>query len=218
MNRGTLVCVTGLDGAGKSTLTDNVAKQLRSQGYDAVQAYGRYLPRLTYPVIAIGQRTVFADSDIEDDYESHQSEKEALFVDDRLARAYESLIMADYTPQFVWRVLRQLYTHEIVVCDRYVYDTLLSDLAGDVLETPQEAIDRYETYAGLFPDPDYQFYVRIPPEVSMERKDDVPSIEYLEDRLAFYDRFADAYGLSKLDGTESVEYLTGVVVGAITES
>ena len=217
MNRATLVVMTGLDGAGKSTLSARVVDQLREDGYDASRAYGRYLPRLTYPVIAVGQRTVFSDSDIEEDYEDHQSEKESLFSNPVLSRAYESAIMADYVPQYVWRVLRKLYTSEIVICDRYAYDTLLSDLAGDVLETPAEAVERYGTYARLFPEPDHEFYVRVPPEVSMERKDDVPSIEYLRDRRDFYDEFAEAYGLTELDGTESLEYLTGRVVGAITE-
>ncbi len=217
MKRGTLVCMTGLDGAGKSTLTNNVVDRLQAQGYDAVQVYGRYLPKLTYPLIVVGRQTVFSSSDIEDDYEDHQSEKENVFSNKRLAKAYEGVVMADYIPQFIWRVLRQLYTHDLVICDRYVYDTLLTDLAGDVLDTPQEAIDRYRMYSHVFPDPEYEFYVRVPPEVSMERKDDVPSIEYLRDRRSFYDAFADAYDLSVLDGTESIDYLTGVVVGAITE-
>lgn len=215
MNRGTLVCVTGLDGAGKSTLTNSVAQTLRDDGYDAVQVYGRYLPRASYLAIAIGRRTVFSNSDIEDDYEDHQSEKEDVFSNDLLATAYESVVMADYVPQFVWRVLRSLYTHDIVICDRYVYDTLLTDLAGDVLAEPADAIDRYRLYEDVFPTPDHEFYVSIPPAVSMERKDDVPSIEYLEDRKTFYDEFAEAYDLSVLDGTDSIQQLTYQVVDEI---
>jgi dTMP kinase len=209
--------MTGLDGAGKSTLTDSVAETLRDHGHDAVQVYGRYLPRMTYLGIALGRRTLFADSDIHADYEDHQSEKSDLFSNDLLAMAYEGVVMADYVPQFVWRVLRALYTHEIVVCDRYVYDTLLTDLAGDVLDEPADAIERYESYAGVFPTPDHEYYVSIPPEVSMERKDDVPSIEYLEDRKAFYDEFAAAHGLTVLDGTESVTQLTYSVVDEIID-
>lgn len=217
MTKGTLVCLTGLDGAGKSTVTNNVAETLRDRGYDAVQVYGRYLPRLSYLGIAIGRRTVFADSDIEEDYEDHQAEKESVFSNRLLATAYEGVIMADYVPQFVWRVLRALYTHDIVICDRYVYDTLLTDLAGDVLEEPADAIERYRLYERLFPKPDHEFYVRIPPEVSMERKDDVPSIEYLEDRKEFYDEFAAAYDLTVLDGTDAIQQLTWQVVDEIID-
>lgn len=212
MKRGTLVCLTGLDGAGKSTLTANVVERLRADGYDAVRAYGRYLPRLTYPLILLGNRTVFADSDIETDYEGHQSAKEGVFANEILSTLYESVIVADYIPQFVHRVLYPLYRHDIVLCDRYFYDTLLSDLAGDVIDEPAGAVERYDFYSKFLPTPDHEFYVQIPPAVSMERKDDVPSIQYLEDRKRFYDHFAAEYGFSVLDGTKPVDELTQQVL------
>jgi len=71
--------------------------------------------------------------------------------------------------------VRPLYEADIVVCDRYFYDTLLSDLAGDVLDEPEEAIERYRRYQPFLPTPDHEFYVQVPTEVSMERKDDIPS-------------------------------------------
>ncbi|MDL0118808.1 hypothetical protein PNQ29_03495 [Halobacterium salinarum] len=207
-----MITTTGIDGAGKSTLAQNVRDELQARGYDAVYAYGRFLPLLSYPVMELGRRTVLSDSNIEEDYTEHQSNKADLFDASLLRRGYEMLVMMDYAPQLLARVIIPLYQHDYVICDRYFYDTLLTDLSGDVIPEPQEAINRYRTYSKLIPSPDFEFYVQIPPEVSLERKDDIPDIEYLRDRKRFYDEFAQAYGMSILDGTRSQSDLCSTVV------
>lgn len=215
MQRGTLITTTGIDGAGKSTLAKNVRDELQARGYDAVYAYGRFLPLLSYPVMELGRRTVLSSSDIEEDYTQHQSNKKSLFETSLLRRGYEMLVMADYAPQLFARVILPLYQHDYVVCDRYFYDTLLTDLSGDVVTSPQEAIDRYRLYSKVIPKPDFEFYVQIPPEVSMERKDDVPDIGYVRDRKEFYDAFAEAYGMSVIDGTQSQSEVCASVIKSV---
>ena len=218
MKQGTLVCLTGLDGAGKSTLTSRVVAKLRRDGYEVTHAYGRYLPRIAYPVMEAGRMTVFAESDIEADYDDHQSEKENFFSSDALSSLYEGLLMADYAPQFLIRVVIPLYYSDVVVCDRYFYDTLLTDMAGDVFSGPEQVVDRYDRYQRFLPTPDHEFYVEVPPEVSMKRKDDIPSESYLEDRKDFYDTFADEFRLTTLDGTNSLESLEKQILDTITRS
>ena len=217
MQLGTLITITGIDGAGKSTLAKNVRDELQVRGYDAVYAYGRFLPLLSYPVMEFGRRTVLSDSDIESNYSVHQSKKADLFDTSLLRRAYEILVMADYAPQLFARVLLPLYKHDYVVCDRYFYDTLLTDLSGDVISTPQQAIDRYRCYSRLVPSPDFEFYVCIAPEIAMERKDDIPDIEYLRDRKSFYDSFAEANDMTILDGTNTKNTLRHTVVDLVTD-
>lgn len=216
MQRGQLICLTGIDGAGKSTLARAVSEELADRGYSACYTYGRYLPLLAYPVMELGRRTLLGGSQQEGEYTEHQAEKEELFAGSTLRLGYEALVMLDYAPQLLWRVLVPLYRHEYVVCDRYFYDTLLTDLCGDVVRTPEEAVSKYRRfYSHLVPEPDHEFYVEIEPEVSMERKDDVPAIEYLEERKAFYDRFAEAFDLTRLDGTDPPEHLVAAVLDAV---
>lgn len=215
MQRGKLITTTGIDGAGKSTLAKNVRDELLERGHDAVYAYGRFLPLVSYPVMELGRRTVLSGSDMEEDYNQHQSNKEDLFETSLLRRGYETLVMADYAPQLFARVIRPLYQHDYVVCDRYFYDTLLTDLSGDVITDPQDAIDRYQLYEKIIPAPDFEFYVQIPPEVSMERKDDIPDIGYVRDRKEFYDAFAEANEMNIVDGTKSQSEVCETVLESI---
>ncbi len=216
MNRGTLVCLTGIDGAGKSTLARNVATELDTRGYDACYTYGRYLPLAAYPVMELGRRLLLSGSQHDGEYTEHQTDKKELFDGSSLRIGYEALVMLDYAPQLLWRVAKPLLEHEYVICDRYFYDTLLTDLCGDVVRTPEEAIIKYDRfYSRLVTEPDYEFYVEIDPEVSMARKDDIPAIEYLEQRKAFYDEFTSTFGFKRLDGTMSPDALTAAVVEEI---
>lgn len=215
MKKGELICLTGIDGAGKSTLARNVCKELETRGFNATYVYGRYLPRIAYPIMELGRRAVFSDTSMEDDYVEHQEEKAGLFERTWVRRLYELLLMADYAPQLCYRLIRPLLTADYVVCDRFFYDTLLTDLGGDVIRSPEEAVRRYQWYAHVLPTPDYEFYVEISPEVSMERKDDVPMIEYLEERKIFYDYFTAELKMNQLDGTRSPEELVAAVVKTI---
>ncbi|EMA11802.1 hypothetical protein C435_18044 [Haloarcula marismortui ATCC 33799] len=152
---------------------------------------------------------------MEKDYSQHQSNKKDLFQMSLLRRAYEILVMADYAPQLFARVILPLYQHDYVVCDRYFYDTLLTDLSGDVITDPQNAIDRYRLYEKIIPAPDYEFYVQIPPEVSMERKDDIPDIGYVRDRKEFYDAFAEANEMYIIDGTKTPSEVCETVLNSV---
>jgi len=212
---GKLITITGIDGAGKSTLAKNVCDELRDQGFSATYVYGRFLPVLSYPVMELGRRTVLANSDLDEDYVDHQEKKTNLFSSGGLRRLYELLVMSDYAPQLLLRVVRPLLTHEYVICDRYFYDTLLTDLGGDVIREPNAAITRYKYYEKFIPSPKIEFYIDVPPDVAFARKSDVPQIEYLEDRKRFYDEFAAERNFTKLDGTQSPETLCAIVTEEI---
>ena len=216
MQRGTLICLTGIDGAGKSTLARSVSEELSDRGYRSTYTYGRYLPLLAYPVMELGRRTLLSGGQDDGDYTEHRTEKQELFAGSTLRLGYEALVMLDYAPQLLWRVAVPLYRYEYVVCDRYFYDTLLTDLCGDVVRTPEEAVSKYERfYSRLVREPDYELYVEIYNEESIERKANVPAVAHLGARKAFYDRFAEAFDLRRLDGTDTPEELVASVIEAV---
>lgn len=212
----TLVTITGIDGAGKSTLAREVVHDLEQQGYSATYIYGRYLPRLAYPVMEIGRRTLFSNSDFYTDYSNHQESKREFFSRPTVRSLYEFLIMADYAPQLLYRLAPALATSEFIICDRYFYDTLLTDFIGTVIKSPQEAVSKYRDYSKFLPTPEYMFHLKIPIDIAYQRKDDTPAKEYLQDRKEFYDIFTSELDMYQLKGTDRVDQLAGQVVDTIT--
>ena len=55
------------------------------------------------------------------------------------------------------------------------------------------------------PVPDLHYYLKITSDVAFSRKDDIPTVEYLEDRADVYERFASIMGSEILDGTVPLE-------------
>lgn len=211
----TLVTITGIDGAGKSTLAKRVVRKLEANGHSATYVYGRYLPRLAYPLMEFGRRTLFSETDIETDYSTHHNSKREFFSKLPVSRLYEFLLMVDYAPQLVYRLLPALATSDYVICDRYVFDTFLTDLAGSVITSPEDATERYRSYSRVVPTPDYMFHVQIPIDVAFRRKEDTPALEYLEKRKAFYDAFTTAFDMVQLDGTDELESLEADILDII---
>jgi dTMP kinase len=84
------------------------------------------------------------------------------------------LTWLDYFISVYPSLLASLLTHDIVVLDRYVYDVI----AG--LTRPDKRVSRVlMSLFKVFPPPSIVFFIRVPPEVAFERKDDIPSVEFL---------------------------------------
>jgi dTMP kinase len=93
----------------------------------------------------------------------------------------------------------------VVILDRYVYDSLI-DIDSAFGSGGAEAVKMLDSsLLGLFPEPDMVFLLEIPPEEAMKRKDDIPSIVYLEERHQLYLRFADITRAVRVDATASKE-------------
>ena len=62
------------------------------------------------------------------------------------------------------------------------------------------------------PEPNLVFLADVPEEIAYQRKDDVPSIEYLKERRQRYLRIQKEYDMVRLDGCKSIAELEGTVM------
>jgi dTMP kinase len=99
-----------------------------------------------------------------------------------------------------------------VVCDRYIFDTVVVDVADDFDYTTDESLALIRWFLRWFPTPDQTILLDVPESVSMERKDDIPDIEYLHSRRERYLRFADAFTVPVVDGTAPISDVVDEVV------
>jgi dTMP kinase len=73
------------------------------------------------------------------------------------------------------------------ICDRYLIDTLATDIAVDFGYEPRELIQLMRLLQDFFPKPDLTVLLRIRPSVAVQRKRDIEGVAYLNDRLRYYD-------------------------------
>jgi len=202
--KGIFICFTGIDGSGKSSLARKLVIALRRRGIDCKYVYNRFQPVLTKPLIWIGRLLFLRQKDAFKNYDEYVSARRRLFKNQILSLIYQFLLIFDYIFQSTVKVKFPLMMHKNIICDRYVYDTVITDLAVD-MGYSQQKIDKILKRLFIFlPKPDFSFLIDVPEEIAFSRKRDVPSIKYLKDRRNIYLNVGAKHKMIILDGSKSL--------------
>lgn len=181
-----LICVTGIDGAGKTTLAHSIAAALRQAGWPAIYVYGRIYPVTSRLLMALGRATLLRKNDQWRDYSAYSTRKKQAMHNPCLAWPYTLAILLDYYVQIWWKLLPHIFDRRIIVSDRYIYDTVISDLTAHLNYSPRQTERTIERGLKLLPTPLLTILVDIPEEIAFSRKTDVPHIDYLKERRGSY--------------------------------
>jgi glycosyltransferase involved in cell wall biosynthesis/thymidylate kinase len=206
-----IVTVVGIDGSGKSTLSDRLVDCLITRGHrtervwlgaesklmSGPRAFLKFFwkARGSKPAAIKG---VTATSS-ENGYQAEIARKNHLAGRFRTAaRIYVALALADYQMQIsakLWRHRRL----DLIVADRYLFDVVVN-IGLTLGWTPEKVVSLAQRQLGRFPTPHVMIFLRVQPEVSLSRKNDIPDIDYLRLRLRYYEAIATAFGFNVLDG------------------
>jgi dTMP kinase len=204
-SKGKLICFIGVDGSGKTTISREVARILRERGIKCKHTYGRLQPFILRPLTVVARKLITRKSG--KDYKAYKKEKiEAVKKMKILSKLYTTILLVDYYIQLFVRVKLPLLFGRVVICDRYVYDTVINDipLESDDINTIESWINCIFNFA---PKPDIVFLIDVPEEISMMRKNDIPSIEYIRERRDTYLALSRRFGMVVMDGTKDLEEL-----------
>lgn len=205
------ICFVGIDGSGKTTLAKALVEMMREKGITSHYVYNRLRPFISRPVYLVGRALLFRGKDIFKDYSGYSHTKRRLFKNRFLSLAYGYLLLFDYFFQVMLKVKLPLMLGKNIVCDRYIFDTVITDLAVDMNYSPEKIRRVLRRYLALFPKPDITFLVDVPEEVAYRRKNDVPSIDYLKERRMVYLSVGQEFGMMILDGSKDLAELESEV-------
>lgn len=211
-----LVAVIGTDGSGKTTLTDAVVTMLRQQGVAADRVWMGAESIILKPIRALLRLWWARSKNVEgrSNKDSYSNEVESKQRVVRVLRwavpVYVAIVMIDYHAQ-VWVKRHRFRQNDVAIADRYLFDVAVN-LGLTLGWTPDEVVRFVNRRLSSFKLPDARFFLRVPVEVSMARKDDIPDAEYVRRRLAYYDAIAQAYGFTVVDGLEPPDRSAQAVV------
>ena len=209
------ICLTGIDGSGKTTLALSVVEALSQQGMDFRYVHGLMEARLSKPFMLAGRHLFARGKSRELDYASFAAAKRgSLSKYPALSFAYQALTSLDYFLQISWKIALPLSLDRSIVSDRYVYDTVVNkglNLGYDV----NRVVEDIGAWFQFLPIPDATFLVDVPANVAFSRKHDIPHIDYLRERRGLYKDVALALNMTILDGMRPIGELTNQVVETI---
>jgi thymidylate kinase len=220
-----LIVLMGLDGSGKSTQAERASEWLASRGIPTEVVWMRGESYLTRPVIRIGKALLRAPREnkrgggIEsgEDYGQYVDGKQAMFKNRFLRAVWRMLTITDLYITFRLSFRSVGRDTRVVILDRYVYDSLI-DIDSAFGSGGTEAVRMLDSLLlRLFPRPDMVFLLEISPEEAMKRKDDIPSIVYLEERYDMYLKFAEITGAIRVDATASIEQVQSAIRDRLRE-
>jgi thymidylate kinase len=194
-----LVAFDGLDGSGKSVQAEMLAQALALADlrYRTVWARGGSTQALQ-PVVRLGRRLVGGSHSGPAPTSPDEAEtaREARFARPAARRGWGWLVAGQLGLTYLVRVRWPLLRGDIVLADRYLASNL-ADLAvrtGSSDSVPARLLRRFA------PDPDWWFWLDIPPAVAAARKNGDESLRYLEAQARALATVAPRLGAKRIDG------------------
>lgn len=223
MTRPPLICLTGIDGCGKSTQATMLVERLRETGLDVEKVWtgGRpYISRLPVRLVKRRQRAPIqlpdgryrprsADAtDTAEEFDAYLDRTNAMF--DRwwiLRRGWTDVSLLEHAIEADVMVLPHLLRGKTVVCDRYLFKSIVNlAVLFDLPLTGLKGLLRHPALR-LVPQPTLYFLLDIPAEVGYQRKHDVPGLRYLQRRVPYYRALAAYARMPVVDATKSPDAL-----------
>lgn len=201
MRRGKLVCVLGIDGSGKTTLTSSLKSRLEAGGRKTAYVWCGWRSFESLPGRAMKKLL-------------RRSDRRAAATTGRgSSRAIYPFAIVDYLLNTLPRLRRELRRNEFIVSDRYVYDVT----AAFVAAAGTRPTRKYTFFHRFYPTPDHLFYIDVPADVAMARKEDVPSRDYLLALQDVYRQVLPRERVTVLDGTQPPAVLLAIIYEKVTQ-
>jgi len=132
-----------------------------------------------------------------------------------ISQIYLYTVIAEYIFQITIKLTIPYRLGYSIICDRYIYDTIINDISLYAGLSVDETNDLLRKAWYFIPKPDIVFHLHVPEEVALQRKNDIPSLDYLRIRNKLYSELAGSQHFLFLDGTIDSSILKKTVLEEI---
>lgn len=206
---GVLISLSGIDGVGKSTLASWIQKHLAEDyGLHSHYVWCKFgdHPLSRYRLERFVKQGGFN--------KPKPARRRSKPTPSYLYRAYGGMFLALHLAQIAITVRGLLKRKKIIVCDRYIFDTMV-DLEQELHYSTAQVHSLLA--ASWIPQPDSKFLLDLPEQVAFARKPDSDSIEFLRERRALYLHVANEYKLNVIDASQSIDDVGQTIIQRIME-
>jgi len=180
--KGKLICVSGIDGTGKTTLAKKLVGEFSYSGIKCKYAWFRRARFISLPFLAFCYLTGYAKSI---KLQNGTRAGEYHFYKNKLiARLWLWISALDILFLSLWRVFIPLKRGYTVVTDRYVIDALVDMMC----DTKMNSLNNFpcKLLLRFLPEKIVNIILDVNEEIAFQRKNDTLSLEYLKQRRKVY--------------------------------
>ncbi|RLI46590.1 hypothetical protein DRO69_02715 [Candidatus Bathyarchaeota archaeon] len=208
--RSILICFIGIDGSGKTTLCRLLVNELRKRKIRSRYVYGRFLPKIMAPVFRAVSLVKIANSD---QTAKGVEKQRQILRNPTISHIYAVGVLIDQILQILLKIcIPSFFRREVVVCDRWIFDTILLDIGVPCGYNDKRVIQFIRRLLPLFPKAHMIFLVTIPPETAIKRKNDRWQLADLETLSNSYMLIGRTFGAVTIDGAKNLTELKSTLL------
>lgn len=200
------ICILGIDGSGKSTLAIRLVNRLNQEKVRYRYIWGGCKHYITFPFIFVGKKILMKNTNQFDNYSGYHEQIQKKVSSSIVSRVYHYLILLDYYFQILFKIRIPLFFGRSIITDRYIYGTII-DMAVNLAYDEKKLKNSIANFLSYCPKPNFIFFIDVPEEIAFDRKNDIPSLDYLKFRRKRYLSIIDEFNFVKLDGLKKPDEL-----------
>jgi thymidylate kinase len=202
--RARYICLTGMDGTGKTTQAQELVRRCRALGIKAGYVWARWEPFFLRPLIELYFKRKKVSARAGQGFTQANQVKTRMLRRPWMRKAWDALSTFDYWVSKRPRIRRAEREWEVLVFDRYVYDFAI-DQAVNTGRTPEEMVlDLDRRLFRYFRRPVRTLVLLLSPEAGARRKQDGTGVGYLQAREPYYRGLLSVPGAVEIDASGSI--------------
>lgn len=203
-----LISISGVDGSGKSTYADILFNILIFCELKTRYCWSRVGSSIFLKPFSRAAKIFYnlrkgKQPNVQDENytESDQRRKDLFDKSSPLRQIGLFLLISEMTWQYFFKITVPLFFKKVVICDRYIYDTIVdvSVRYGFDIESIEGKLF-VKILSALTPKPDIVFLLYIPPEDACSRKEvNIKQSQLVKDQIRLYQKIVKVFNLDQIN-------------------
>lgn len=207
---GYFICITGIDGSGKTTLAKRTIKLFEDKltikyVYCGWRQFDSFVFSPLVKITKLVAKKSYNSEVFDMEGKKHYNKK-----------VLKLFVMADYYIIMITRLIIPLISGANIISDRYFYDVFINT-GLDLNESNQEIRRSINKWKSWFPKPDIIFLLDVPVNIAYGRKDDIPFENYLSEHRSIFQTISQDLDFVSLDGSLPLQTLERSIKCKINE-